>query len=177
MNVWVYGNAPEVELLLNGKSLGRKLMPKYGHLEWNVPYAAGILKAVGYLGQQKITDSIVTTGPATKIGIQSNVDHLNANGKDIAVINLTALDISGRAVPDANDRLLFSLAGDGRILGFGNGDPSDHDPETSVNNKGSRRLFNGHAQIILQAGNSASSLELKITLNGHTQLYRIPQID
>jgi beta-galactosidase len=177
VNVWVYGNAPEVELFLNGKSLGRKLMPKYGHLEWNVPYAAGILKAVGYLGQQKITDSIVTTGPATKIGIQSNVDHLNANGKDIAVINLTALDISGRAVPDANDRLLFSLAGDGRILGFGNGDPSDHDPETSVNNKGSRRLFNGHAQIILQAGNSASSLELKITLNGHTQLYRIPQID
>ena len=177
VNVWVYGNTPQVELFLNGKSLGKKQMPRYGHLEWNVPFAAGTLKAIGYRGQQKISDSIVTTGPATTLRIESSVDHLNPNGDDIAVINLTALDVAGKVVPDANDLLQFTLKGDGRILGFGNGDPSDHSPETSLNNKGSRGLFNGHAQIILQAGNKASPLELKITLKGHAQIFRIQQTD
>lgn len=175
VNVWVYGNTRTVELLLNGKSLGEKKMPKYGHLEWDVPYEPGVLKAVARNGNQVIIDSIVTSGQAMDLGVKVSSNKIQADGEDLSIIDLTALDELGLFVADADDEVDFYLEGPGRILGFGNGDPSDHSPETTLTNRGSRRLFNGHAQIIVQAGTSPGVLQLHLTINGRKKTVEIRQ--
>lgn len=173
--VWVYGNTEDVELFLNGKSLGKKAMPRYGHLEWEVPYHSGTLLAVGYKNGKKTEDRIVTTGPAMHVTMKSNVEALRANGTDVAVINLYATDEAGNVVPDASDELHFELEGSGKILGFGNGDPSDHSLETTMTSAGSKKLFNGMAQILVRSGERPDTLTLKVQYKGKDNILQIPQ--
>lgn len=175
INVWVYSNAPVVELYLNNKSLGKKSMPKNGHLEWNVPYKPGTLKAVATINGKKIEDKIVTSGPAEDVSFTLSKKILNADGQDVIAINIEAKDKNGNVVLDAKDPLKFALEGDGTLVGFGNGNPSDHAPEVGINNQGSRNLFNGYAQVIIKSGKTKGNLKLNITLNNKTFVQEIEQ--
>jgi beta-galactosidase len=62
IDVWVNTNADDVELFLNGKSLGKKTMPRNSHLQWEVSYEPGTLEAVAYKNGKKITSKVETTG-------------------------------------------------------------------------------------------------------------------
>jgi beta-galactosidase len=125
IKVVVYSNCDQVELLVNGSSQGKKTMLKDSHLEWEVPYKAGSLKAIGYKdGKKQLIETIETTGDAVALKVVSHKASLSADGKDIAILTVTAVDKKGREVPDAENKITFETEGPGRIIGVGNGDPT-----------------------------------------------------
>ena len=131
--VWVQTNCPEVELFLNGKSLGRKILEANSHLTWSVPYEPGILKALGTQGGKKILeDSVETTGEAVSLELSADRTNLQADGTDVSVVAVRARDAEGRLVPLADNEAVFSLEGPGKIIGMGNGDPSCHEADQSI---------------------------------------------
>ncbi|OCB73337.1 beta-galactosidase [Flavobacterium piscis] len=122
IDVWVHSNCDEVELYLNKKSLGKKKMEQYGHLEWKVNYTPGTLEAIGYKNGKKIvTDIQKTTENAENIKL--SVDAENPSNANVSVITVEVLDKKGLHIPTANDEITFDIKG-GKILGVGNGDPT-----------------------------------------------------
>ena len=154
--VWVNTNADNVELFLNGKSQGKKDMPRNGHLEWMVNYAPGKLEAVAYKKGKKLTSVVQTTGQAYKLVLSPSRSTLVANGKDATVFNVTLVDKQGLEVPDAGNLLHFTVKGPGKIIGVGNGDPSSHEPDQYAGEGWQRKLFNGKAQVIVQSANAGA---------------------
>lgn len=131
VRVWVYSNCDQVELELNGKSLGIKTIPRYSHGEWLVPYKAGTLTAHGYRNGTKVLSTVrKTTGAPASIQLLPDKHTLKANREDIAVITVQVVDKEGNVVPTANEEIFFTLQGPARILGVGNGNPSSHEPDT-----------------------------------------------
>lgn len=125
IDVWAYSNCDEVELFLNKKSLGKKLMPVNGHLEWKVKYSPGTLEAIGYKnGKRIITDKVQTTTEPVAIQLAANQNSIRANKEDIAIVTVDALDKNKLHVPDANKEIIFTIQGPGKIIGVGNGNPS-----------------------------------------------------
>ena len=130
ISVWAYSNCEEVELFLNGKSLGRKSMPKLGHLEWKVPYKPGNLLARGYQNRKEIvSQKVETTGKPAMIQLIPERSTIRADGEDLAIIAIQVLDDQARLVPTAENEVSFLITGAGRILGTGNGDPASHEPD------------------------------------------------
>jgi len=124
IDVWVYSNCEEVELLLNKKSLGKKKMEQYGHLEWKVIYQSGTLEAIGYKNGKKVLSEIQkTTGNPNAIKLTSHKQLLNKNN-DVAVITVEVADKNGLHVPTADNNITFSVKQGGKIIGVGNGDPT-----------------------------------------------------
>lgn len=130
VDVWAYSNCDEVELFLNGKSLGKKKMELNGHLSWKVVYEPGKLEGVGYKNGKKLINEIIkTTGPASILQIESSNTSLKANGEDIAVLNISTTDNNGLHVPTADNLINFEIKGPGKIIGVGNGDPTSLEPD------------------------------------------------
>ena len=152
--MWVNSNADQVELFLNGKSLGKKDMPRNSHLEWAVPYAAGTLEAVATKKGKKFTATVETTGDPHEVVVTPYKTTILADGKDATVINISVVDRQGREVPRMPATLIpvRTAAGDLHIIGVGNGDPSSHEADKGEDSVAERRLFNGHCQVIVQAG-------------------------
>ncbi|HVU17258.1 MAG TPA: beta-galactosidase GalA [Candidatus Didemnitutus sp.] len=133
IDVRVLSNCDEIELFLNGKSLGRKPLPKDEQLKWSVPYAPGVLSAKGYRKGQPVAEARnETTGAAAAVHLDADRATIDANGEDVSVVTVTARDDAGRVVPIAMNAVHFELAGPGRIIGVGNGDPSCHEPDVVV---------------------------------------------
>jgi beta-galactosidase len=150
--VWVNTNADQVELFLNGQSLGKKDMPRNSHLEWTVPYAAGKLEAVAVKKGKTFSTSVETTGDPYEVVVTPYKTTILADGRDATVINVSVVDRQGREVPDAASAIRFKAGGDLHIIGVGNGDPSSHEPDKGEDSVAERHLFNGHCQVIVQAG-------------------------
>ncbi|MBN1895442.1 DUF4982 domain-containing protein, partial [bacterium] len=130
LKLTVYSNCEQVELSLNGKSLGKKDMPVNGHLEWTASYQPGILTATGYRAGRKIlTKEIRTTGNPAALVLVPDRNSLNADGRDVSVITVQAKDAKGYFVPTAGNDIQFYLEGPGKIIGVGNGDPSSHEAD------------------------------------------------
>ncbi|MGC4232077.1 MAG: beta-galactosidase GalA [Niabella sp.] len=164
IKVWVNSNADEVELFLNKKSLGKQKMPRNGHLEWQVKYQPGELRAVARKGKRVFERSIRTTGPAASIILSSPRKTILADGRDATVINVSVNDRNGNPVPDASSLIHFAVKGDAKIIGVGNGDPSCHEPDQyPEKDRYSRSLFNGKCQAILRSGTTPG--EITITAN------------
>ena len=170
IDVWINSNAEQVELFLNGKSLGQKTMERNSHLQWNVLYEPGILEAIGYKNGKKITAKVETTENASQVVISTDKTILNADGKDVTVINISIVDEKGREVPTANNMISFTITENAKIIGVGNGDPSSHEPDKCATHSWQRSAFNGKCQVIIQAGKNtgevtfeAKSIGLKST--------------
>ncbi len=166
LDVWVNSNADDVELFLNGKSLGKKNMPRNSHLQWNVNYEPGTLEAIGFKNGKRITTKVETTGKPTEVVITPYKTTMLANGKDATVINVTVIDKQGREVPDADNLIQFTLKGDAKIIGVGNGDPSSHEPDKVFDNKWQRKLFNGKCQFIVQSGTTEDFVHIEAASDG-----------
>ena len=161
--VWAYSNLDEVELFLNGKSLGTQKVPRLGHLEWKVRYEPGVIEARGSKdGKVVLTQKCETTGPAASIRLTADRTEINADGEDIVVIKVEGLDREGRPVPTANNKIGFKVSGAGALIGVGNGDPncqeSDKEPR--------RSLFNGLAQVILQSTTRPGEIHIEAVKDG-----------
>ena len=155
IDVWAYSNMDEVELFVNGKSLGKKEMPKNGHLRWKTIYQPGNVKAVGYKnGKKAMETKIETASEPAKLQLTVDRASLNADNQDVAVVNVKVLDRKERFVPDANIILTANVEGPIRILGIGNGDPAFQALERPVDGIGKSftfDTFNGLAQIVIQS--------------------------
>ena len=166
IDVWVNSNADSVELFLNNRSLGQKQMPRNGHLEWSVKYEPGILKAVAHKKGRTFSATVETTGPAAVIVIAPSKTTMLGDGEDAAVLNISVVDKQGRIVPDADNLIHFSVTGNARIIGVGNGDPSSHEQDSFDDTVAERKLFNGKCQVILQAGSGKSMIGFKASSPG-----------
>ena len=146
--VWVYSNLEEVELFVNGKSQGSQKVPHLGHVQWKVRYEPGVIEARGSKdGKVVLTEKRETTGPAVAIRLTADRSAISADGEDIAVLTVEALDSQGRPVPTADNLLRFNVTGDGVLIGVGNGDPNCQESDKG----NTRSLFSGMAQVIVQA--------------------------
>lgn len=146
IEVWTHGNTDEVELRLNGHSLGRKAMPRNRHLVWQVPYAPGKLEAIGYTrGRVMARDLRETSGPSHSVTLK--VDRRVAKAGEAVIANAMVLDARGRPAPAADNLLRFS-ATNGEVIGVGNGNPNSLEPDAASE----RKAFNGLAQAIVRVG-------------------------
>ena len=158
ISVWVYSNLDEVELLVNGKSAGRQKVPHLGHVEWKVRYEPGMIEAHGWKdGKLALSEKRETTGPVASLRLSADRAEIGADGEDVAVLKVEAVDSAGRAVPTASNLIEFKITGEGGLIGVGNGDPNCQESD-----KGPRRsLFNGLAQAILQSTKTAGTIEIE----------------
>jgi beta-galactosidase len=163
IEVWVHGNSDEVELLLNGRSLGRKAMPRNGHLAWQVPYAPGRIEARGYTaGRRVASDARETAGKPAAIVLTADRRMPFANGDDVVMLRAEVVDARRRPVPDAHDLLRFTVVGDAAIIGVGNGDPTSLEADAAAE----RHAFHGLAQAILRVGRTPGPLRVTARADG-----------
>lgn len=161
--VWVYTNLDEVELLLNGKSLGIQKVPRYGHVQWKLAYAPGVIEARGRRnGAVVLTERRETTGPARKLRLAADRMEIMADGQDVAMLTVDVLDEHDRPVPTAGNKLAFRVSGAGALIGVGNGDPNSHESDKAPR----RSLFNGLAQAIVQAATSPGTIRVEVVEEG-----------
>lgn len=162
IDIWAYfNNADEVELFLNGLSLGKKAKEEdVYHVFWRVPFQKGTLKAVSYKdGKEVLTREVKTTGDPVSIKLTADRQTIKADGKDLSFITVEALDAEGNPVPVADNLINFTIEGDGFIAGTDNGDPTD--PNSLK--KPSRKLFSGKALAVVQSHKKAGKIILKAT--------------
>ena len=165
-----YTNADEVELRLNGKSLGKKQNPKgdskqRNQIKWEgITYADGKLEAVAYnSGKAVARHQIETTGKAVSLRVTPEDSEWRADGTDLMHLRIEAVDNKGRRVPMAQDELKFEIEGDASIVAVSNGDINSDE----LNVTDHRRLWNGSALVILRAGKTASKVTLKTSADGY----------
>jgi beta-galactosidase len=166
VDVWVNSNADNVELFLNGKSLGKKDMPRNGHLQWSVNYEPGKLEAIAFKKGKRLTAKVETTGAPAEVVITPYKTTMLADGKDATVINVSVVDKEGREVPDADNMIRFAIKGDGKIIGVGNGDPSSHEADKCADGLWKRSLFNGKCQVIVQSAITAGAIQFEASATG-----------
>lgn len=166
--VMVYTNAEEVELFVNGKSMGRKVkgvdtvrLPvslKYDkktkffdtpyRLLWNVEYQAGDIKVVAYnQGKQVASKQIKTAGKAAKLTLTPDRIEIDADGYDLSYISVEVQDKDGNLVPDADNKIQFAVTGAADIAAVGNGDSATIEPFQADY----RRAFYGKAMLIIKS--------------------------
>ncbi|MDN3582160.1 beta-galactosidase GalB [Mucilaginibacter flavus] len=165
VDIWAYyNNADEVELFLNGKSLGVK--KKTGddlHIMWRVKYEPGNLKAISRKnGKVVLTREVKTAGEPAKIQLIADRKAIKADGKDLSFITVKILDKDGNVVPDADNLVDFKVNGEAFIASVDNGDPVSHEP-FKVNY---RKAFHGLALAIVQANEKAGNITFTATSKG-----------
>ena len=157
--VWAYSNCDSVALFLNGTALGVKKLQaqKPYHVEWQVPFIAGKVKALAYKNKAVVaTDSIITPATASKISLKVDRDTIQADGYDQAFIETDILDANGIMVPDASNLVNYSISGPGKIVGLDNGNPISLESF-----KGSQRqAFNGKCLAIVQSTGTEGEIVL-----------------
>lgn len=165
VDVWAYyNNADEVELFLNGKSLGTK--KKEGddfHVFWRVEYTPGIVKAVSKKdGKVVLTKEIKTAGAPAKIVLSADRKLIKADGNDLSFITATIVDADGVMVPDADNLIQFAVTGNAAIVGTDNGSQTSMESFKADQHK----AFNGLCLAVIQAGEKAGNITVKATAKG-----------
>lgn len=168
--VFVYTNYPEVELFVNGKSYGRRSKDPSGYLDryrlrWmDVVYEPGELCAVAYNTSGEIAEQkkVRTAGGAVRLDLAADRTELDADGKDLAYVTVTAVDADGNLCPWENREVQFEVTGVGNYRASANGDPTClypfHEPRMP--------LFSGALTIIVGAGEDAGNISLAVTAPG-----------
>ena len=176
VSLYTYTNADEVELFLNGKSLGVKKNsedPKLrARIKWdNIAYAPGILQAVARKnGKVVARHQIETTGEAVALKLVPDMETWHADGTDLMHVRIYAVDKKGRRVMNvkdakAFDKLTFTVKGDANIIAVDNGNiASDelHIGKTQLEKTIQRHLYQGSALVILRAGDKPGNIELSV---------------
>lgn len=176
VSLYTYTNADEVELFLNGKSLGVRKnseAPKLrARIKWDdIAYAPGVLLAVARKnGKVVARHQIETTGEAVALKLVPDIETWHADGKDLMPVRIYAVDKKGRRVLNvkdakAFDKLTFTVKGDANIVAVDNGNiASDelHIGKTQLEKSIQRHLFQGSALVILRAGDKPGKIELSV---------------
>ncbi len=170
IDVRVCSNAPEVELFLNGRSLGKQsLSHKPGEggqiiADYQVPYEAGELLAKAYdeNGQRVVEDVRRSFGNSTQLVIVPENTEVKADGRDLLFLEIGTIDKNGNPVENSCDRVLVKVQGAGRLIGLDNGDSTDYDSYKGR----SRRLFNGKLLAIIQSHREPGEIFIQVSGKG-----------
>ncbi|SHH57194.1 beta-galactosidase GalA [Clostridium grantii] len=157
IDVWVYTNGDTAELFLNGKSLGEQKIDLYEQGKWTVEYETGELYAISKKkGVFHAETKVETTGEAVELKLRLEDPDVRIDGEDVAIVTVYTVDSVGRKVPTCNYQVEFSTNEAGKIIGVGNGDPSDHDSNVEPRKK----MFNGLCQLIVRTLKKQGPLEI-----------------
>lgn len=167
-NIVTYTNADEVELLMNGKSIGVQQNPtdfkKRNIISWkNIPYTPGKITAIARQGSKIVArHELQTTGKAVALKMEIENTAWKADGMDLQYAKVYAVDSRGRHVPDATEEVTFNINGAARLIAVDNGDHLSDD--LFAGNK--KVLHNGFAMAILRSEQTAGTVKLKVTAPG-----------
>jgi len=162
VKVLVYTNADSVELFLNDKSQGSKTMDiaNTGKLQWSVPFASGTLEARATKGGSVVaTDTLKTAGAAAALVLKADRASISADGRDLSFVEVDIVDAQGVIVPQANNRVDFTISGPGAIVGLDGGDSTNHDSYKGT----SHAAFSGKLMAIVQSTTTPGQVTLKAT--------------
>jgi len=164
IDVWAYTNCTQVELFLNGTSLGiRKKDDDHLHLIWHVPFQEGTLKAVGIESSgDTLISEIVTADKPARIELTADRSVIQADGSDLSFVTIKVLDQNGTMVPDASNLVKFRLRGPGNIIGVDNGSPISHESFKAKE----RKAFNGMCLAVIQSKENAGTVSLEASSEG-----------
>jgi beta-galactosidase len=165
-NVEVYSNCEQVELILNGKSLGSQpRSPDDAPRIWRVAFAPGSLKAVGTNGGKSVAmHDLRTAGKPARIVLTADRTVLTPDWNDVAYVTATVADENGVPCPSANDRIAFHLTGPGVIAAIDNGDLISHEPFQASE----RHAFQGQCIAILRGTAARGRITLTASAPGLT---------
>jgi len=165
IDVWAYyNNADEVELYLNGQSLGiRKKQNDDMHVEWkNVAFESGTLKAVSRKGGKTVLTSTINTAVAPqKIVLKADRVHIKADGRDLSFITVKITDKAGSFFP-SDDLVKFTVTGPGIIAGVDNGSQTSMEPFKASR----RKAFNGLCLAVIQSAGKKGVIHVKAVAEG-----------
>lgn len=163
----VYSNAEEVEVLVNGQTLGKKAvcterqMPN--SVRFETVYRSGKVEAISYrCGQEVSRDVLLTTGEPATVRLTSEKHTMKADGHDLVYVGIELLDEDGYVVPDAETALTAKVSGKAVLAGFGSGNPvtdEDYTDEETVS-------YRGRAMAILRSGYEEGTVQLEISAEG-----------
>lgn len=165
VDIWAYYNqADEVELFLNGESVGTKSKTDSTfHVSWRLTFTPGTLKAISRKnGREIISKEIRTSGKAAQIRLTPDRTVIQADGTDLSFITVEVKDKDGILVPDANHLIRFSVEGKGFIAGTDNGNQND----TISLKKPERHAFSGKAMVVVQNTGEKGEIRLKASTDG-----------
>jgi beta-galactosidase len=155
VTVRVFSNCDSIELVLNGKSLGEKEMVQYAHVDFDVKFEKGEIKAIGKKNGEKVCEMVrKTSKPAYKVVLEPDRKTIKSDGCDAVVIYAKIYDEDGNVVPYADNEVNFSVSGGAKIIGVGNGDPSSHEPDKSSK----RRAFSGACMAVIQSNGESEKV-------------------
>lgn len=163
-NVEVYSNCDEVELFLNGNSLGSKqVRDDAGSLNWRVPFEPGSLKAEARKsGQLVASQELRTAGAPAKIVLQAERNKLTDRWDDVAYVEAQVVDEDGVLVPDAGHLIQFDVTGPGEIAGVDSGSVVSHEPFQASQ----RHAFQGRSFAIIRAISSEGAITVSASAEG-----------
>jgi len=166
VDVWAYTNCDEVELFLNGVSLGKK---SKGHddmyLMWRVGFEKGTILGVGYKdGKEIMSREVKTAGDPAAIVLSADRTEIRADGSDLSFITVTVVDSDNIPVPHADNLIKFDVSGEGSIAGVDNG------LQTSMESfkADHRKAFNGKCLLVVRAGKEDGNINVSAASDGLT---------
>jgi beta-galactosidase len=159
LQVEVYSGAEKVQLFLNDKLIGEKPTGRDQEFkaEFAVPYAPGILKAVGLRGDRVVAQSVLATAASpARLRLTADRTVIQADGEDLSFVTVEAVDAQGRFQPHAEQEVEFSISGPGVIAAVGNGDGQDD----ATYHGDRRKLFEGRALVVIRTSRQAGAIKL-----------------
>jgi beta-galactosidase len=164
-NVEVYSSCDEVELFVNGESLGKKATNRETRFRtaFEVPYRAGRLRAVGYhSGKKAAVAELHTAGKPVQIKLSADRNRIKADGQDLSYITVELLDATGIRHPKAENLVTFEIQGPGSIVAVGNANPIS----TESYKLSQRKAWRGRCLVIVRAAKQAGSIVLTASAQG-----------
>ena len=162
VKLFVATNAERAVLRLNGRVVGQGPVDRIAGAEWTVPFQPGRIEVEALAGNRIVARAAhETAGAPVALRLTPARTRVRGDGEDAQTVTIDAVDARGRHVPTANFPTRFVVEG-GTIIGVGNGDPNSHEPEKG----GQRSLFNGLAQMIVQAAPGAGPVRLRAEADG-----------
>lgn len=190
VRVYTFTNGQEVELLVNGESMGVKEVPEeyytkdikgytadeydpdnpintgpslHKELEWKVPYDAGKIEAISRIdGEEVARHTLVTAGEPDRIVLEPDRETIHANGLDLSYVTVRVVDENGILVPDADHNIHFDVEGAGSNAGVSNADLTSDEPFVADQ----RKVFQGKALLILRADSRSGRIKVKAGAEG-----------
>jgi beta-galactosidase len=163
--VEVYSSCPEVELFLNGKSLGRKRSDRSTKFTaiYKVPYQPGELKAIGYDDKKQVAAAeLSTAAKPARLVISADRTTIKADGQDLSYVTVEIVDAKGNRHPKADSLLQFEIEGNGSIEAVGNANPTS----IESNQQPKRQLWQGRCLVIVKSGKTAGPITLRAKGDG-----------
>jgi len=170
LEVSVYSSCDQVELFLNGKSLGKKPTNRSTKFTaiFTVPYQAGVLKAVGFAGKKMVSSTeLKTAGEVANIRLTADRTEIAADGQDLSYITVDLVDAYSVRNPKAENLIHFEIEGAGEIVGVGNANPVSLESYQLPQ----RKAWQGKCMVIVKSKKQVGKITLNANLEGKIKAF------